>query len=57
MSTPAGQAFIAKQPEVMKRSMEMSQKMMAQIMPKIQAITKEMIETAPVSATPEKVSK
>jgi len=40
--SPAGQAFIEKQPELMKRSMELSQKMMIQIMPKIQAMSKEL---------------
>ncbi len=45
--SPAGQAFITKQPEVMRRSMELSQKMMMQIMPKIQAMTKELSAAAP----------
>jgi len=45
--SPAGQAFITKQPEVVRRSMELSQKMMMQIMPKIQAMTKELSAAAP----------
>lgn len=40
--SPAGQAFVAKQPELMKRSMELSQKMMMRLMPKIQAMCKEL---------------
>ena len=40
--SPAGQAFTKKQPELTRRSVEMSQKLMMQIMPKIQAMTKEM---------------
>lgn len=42
--TPIGQKFIKKTPELMKRSMEVSQKQMVILMPKIQAMTKEMIE-------------
>jgi len=38
--SPAGQAFITKQPELMKRSMELSQKIMMQIMPKISSFSK-----------------
>ena len=34
--SPAGQTFTAKQPEVMRRSMEISQRAMMQILPKIQ---------------------
>jgi len=56
--SPAGQAFTKKQPELMKRSMELSQKLMMQIMPKIQAMmTKELSETAPASTAHEKASK
>lgn len=40
--SPAGQAYTRKQPELTRRSVEMSQKLMMQIMPKIQAMTKEM---------------
>lgn len=43
--TPTGQLFIKKQPELMKRSMELGQKRMAEIMPKIQAMTKELEES------------
>ncbi len=55
--SPAGVAFITKQPELMKRSMELSQKMIMQIMPKIQAMTKELIETPPSSTVHEKENK
>lgn len=50
--SPAGQAFIKKQPELMKRSMEISQKMMMQIMPKIQAMTDELTKAAPATEMP-----
>lgn len=39
--SPTGQAFVKKQPELMKRSMEISQKQMMRIMPRIQAMTEE----------------
>lgn len=39
--SPAGQAFINKQPELMKRSMEVSQKIMMRVMPKIKAMADE----------------
>jgi hypothetical protein len=39
--TPAGQAFISKGPELMKRSMELSQEKMAKIMPKIREMRSE----------------
>jgi uncharacterized protein len=39
--TPAGMAFINKQPELVKRSMELSRKMMNEIVPKIQELIKE----------------
>ena len=56
--SPAGQAYLKKQPELMKGTMALSQKLMMKIMPKIQAMmTKELKETSPASATPEKVSK
>lgn len=45
--SPAGQAFVKKQPELIKRSMEISQKLMMQIMPKIQAMTEELKKAAP----------
>jgi uncharacterized protein len=45
--SPAGKAFIRKQPEVMKRTMEMSQRMMHNFMPRIQAMTKEAIDAQP----------
>lgn len=55
--SPAGQAFIKKQPELTKRSMEMSQKFMLQVMPKIQAMCKEPKETVPASAVQQKDDK
>ncbi|MCL1909299.1 MAG: DUF2059 domain-containing protein [Kiritimatiellaeota bacterium] len=39
--TPAGQAFITKQPELMKQGMEIGQKAARDAMPKIQAIMQE----------------
>jgi len=47
--SPTGQAFIKKQPELMKRSMEISQKVMMQIMPKIQAMSEELKKKAPAT--------
>jgi hypothetical protein len=47
--SPTGQAFIKKQPELMKRSMEISQKVMMQIMPKIQAMTEELKKAVPAA--------
>jgi len=47
--SPAGQAFVKKQPELMKRSMEITQKIMKQIMPKIQAMTEELKKTTPAT--------
>jgi hypothetical protein len=44
--SPTGQAFIRKQPELMKRSMEISQKVMIKIMPKIRAMTEELKKAA-----------
>ena len=55
--SPAGQAFTKKQPELTKRSMEMSQKFMLQVMPKIQAMCKEPKETVPASAVQQKDGK
>jgi len=55
--SPEGQAFITKQPELMKRSMELTQKLMAKVMPKIQAMTKEMIESNRTAAGEGKLSK
>jgi hypothetical protein len=58
--TPVGQAFVKKQPEVMKRSMELTQKRMVQWMPKMQELMKgamgpenpSMKKAAPPIATP-----
>ena len=44
--SPTGQAFTRKQPELTRRTVEMSQKLMMQIMPKIQAMAREMAEPA-----------
>jgi uncharacterized protein len=40
--SPAGKAFTKKQPELMKRSMELSQKQMARVMPKILNMSQEL---------------
>ena len=40
--SPIGKKFIQKQPEMQRKSMIMMQKLMMQIMPKIQALTKQM---------------
>ena len=50
--SPAGRAFVAKQPELMERSMKVTQKRMLEIMPKIQALTKEAIEAVSPPAKP-----
>ena len=42
--TPIGQKFIEKTPELMRKSMEISQKQMRELMPKIQKMIKEMKE-------------
>lgn len=42
--TPVGKKFIEKTPELMKKSMDISQKQMQELMPKLQSITKEMQE-------------
>jgi uncharacterized protein len=59
--SPAGKAFTKKQPELMKRSMELSQKQMAKIMPKImsmsQELQKEMTPHPKKIAPPEKQKK
>ncbi len=54
--SPAGQAFLKKQPELMKKSMELSQKMMMRIMPKLQELRQKSMLTPqpkPPSASPE----
>ena len=43
--TPVGQKFIKKQPELMQKSMEISQKQITTIMPKIQRAIQDMKET------------
>lgn len=55
--SPAGQTYLKKEPELMKGMMELNQKLMMNIMPKIQAMTKELKETSPASATPENAGK
>lgn len=44
--TPEGQSFISKQPELMKRAMELNQKLMMKIMPRIQEMTRDMRKSA-----------
>lgn len=55
--SPEGQAFTKKQPELMKRSMELSQKLMMNILPKIQDMAKDMAEKAPATMAPAKAGK
>lgn len=45
--SPAGQAYINKQPELMKRSVELTQKLMMKVMPKIRAMTEDVRKKAP----------
>ena len=42
--SPIGRKFAEKQPELMKRSMQISQEQMIELMPKIQELTQEMME-------------
>jgi uncharacterized protein len=42
--SPAGQSLLAKQPELVKKSTEMSMKMMQEIMPKLMQIIKETVD-------------
>ncbi|MEN6405658.1 MAG: DUF2059 domain-containing protein [Thermoguttaceae bacterium] len=44
--SPVGRAFVQKEPELMERSMKLSQQKMMQLMPKIQAVCKEAAEEA-----------
>jgi hypothetical protein len=55
--SPAGQAFVQKQPELMKRSMELSQKLMLKVMPAIQGAAMNPNEAAPAPAVKQKESK
>jgi len=54
--SPAGQAFLDKQPVIMQKSMALSQKMMMGLMPKLQAMiqaeTAEMMKEATPTPTP-----
>jgi len=49
--SPAGQAFLDKQPVIMQKSMVMQQKLMMDMMPKIQALMKAEMGAAPKPAT------
>jgi len=51
--TPSGQAFVNKQPELVKRSMDISQKMLTQVIPKIQAMAQELQESLQKSPLPQ----
>jgi hypothetical protein len=51
--TPSGQALVKKQPEVLKRSFELSQKVLSELMPKIKAMTNELKEDTQSKPTPE----
>jgi uncharacterized protein len=55
--SPSGQAFIAKQPELMKRSMQISEKMMTNVMPKVQEMSNQMRENLMKSSQPQKEEK
>jgi len=44
--SPAGKAFMAKQPELMRKSMQLSQKTMMSLMPKIMAMGAEVAAEA-----------
>ena len=50
--SPAGRAFVAKQPELMQRSMEVSQKASLRLMPKLMALQFESIKSAIPARTP-----
>lgn len=45
--SPAGQAYINKQPELMKRSVELTQKLMIKVMPKVRAMAEDARKKAP----------
>lgn len=49
--SPIGKKFIEKQPELMRKSMQISQKQMATLMPKIQQLTKEMMDQVNAEST------
>lgn len=49
--SPTGAAFLKKQPELMQRSMELSQRMMRQVLPKLQALSKP-AQAAPATTSP-----
>ena len=51
--SPPGQAFLAKQPVLMKRTMAMTQEVMMRLMPKIKAMAEETDEPAPEQPTEE----
>jgi len=51
--SPAGKAFTKKQPALMEQTMKLSQKRMMQIMPKIQAMSKDMTKELMKEAAPQ----
>jgi uncharacterized protein len=51
--SPVGKAFIEKQPIVMEQSMKLSQQRLMQVMPKVQALTQEMLKEAKEAAKAE----
>ena len=50
--TPAGQAFIRKQPDIMKKTMALNQKLQMSLMPRVQALLQELKVTAPPVSKP-----
>jgi hypothetical protein len=54
--SPAGVAFLAKQPELMKRTMALNQQLMAEIMPKMQALIAESHKGPGAKPTPAKAA-
>ncbi len=49
--SPIGKKFIEKQPELMRKSMQISQKQMTTLMPKIQKLTEEMMDQITAETT------
>lgn len=50
--SPVGQAFIRKQPDLMKKTMVLNQKMQMELMPKMQQLLQEMKVSAPMAPKP-----
>jgi len=50
--TPTGQNFVNKQPELVKRSMDVSQKLLSQVIPKIQTLAQQLQESLQKSPLP-----